>query len=423
MATTEQLKQLVSDKKIFETRLALKTDTLENWKTNGSKVLLPGEVGVVTTAFESAEGSVKQPVTMLIIGDGKHTVSQLINGWTEGTDTKYGSFSLYARASDVIKEAKSATDLETFVLGLKDKLVTAIGGETYVSKSAYDQYTKGNDEKVSGAQNTANDAISQIEAILKDSTAKTLKELEDSIANNSQTDQSYAKGLVDALTAENGAIYNANAAIEEVKKTVGDDSKGLTKRVKDIETWKSGVSNVMDFRGAFAATKDENGTITVTGLTPKSGDVVTVTTGGSAELVGKEFVYDGSKWVEIGDVTAQDSAISALQTTVGEHQKVIENLDKNYDKKGAAESVKNDLQGKIDTINNTTIPEATQAAKNYTDNQISALSNDGGAIHSLQETVDEHSKLFGDGLGIHQLNENQAEDYVIFNCGSSSVNI
>ena len=84
-------------------RLGLKVDSLENW-SNSSLVLKKGEVAFATVAASAGVG-LTEPVCMMKIGDGEHTFSEL-------------DFDFYAKASDVIAQAKSAESLTAFINGV-----------------------------------------------------------------------------------------------------------------------------------------------------------------------------------------------------------------------------------------------------------------------------------------------------------------
>lgn len=389
MANKEDLQELVSDKKVFETRLALKTDTLANWRANGTKKLLPGEIGIITAASSQANGST-EPVTMLIVGDGTHTINQLIEGWDED-GVKKGAFSFYARASDVIAQAKDVDQLKNYILSLSGDIVKKLDEDngTYVKKGDYDKDYKYIDNRVEALEND-----DRIATILEGANSSTFKELEDKISQNS-------------------------IQVNSLNKIIGDeeDNSGLIGKVKSIEGWKNGIANVMDFRGAFAVTVDENSKeiIEVIGLSDiTKGDVITVTSG---ELGGKEFVYDGTKWIEIGDVSAQNTAISNLQNTVDSLENTIEGLDNIYEEKGAAGVVKSEIQSQINEINSA-IGNAISGANDYTDGEIRKLSEENGAIYELKSSVEELQKL-----SLPDLVENKSDKYVIFNCGSATINI
>lgn len=90
--------------KILSTRIALKIDTLENWKKS-TLPLKKGELALATVAAEAGTG-LTEPVVMLKVGeDGVKTFSQL-------------DWNVYAKAADVLAACKSEDALKTFVNGV-----------------------------------------------------------------------------------------------------------------------------------------------------------------------------------------------------------------------------------------------------------------------------------------------------------------
>ena len=91
----------MANEKILNTRIALKLDTIENWEKS-TLALRKGEVAICVIN-PTEENGLKEAVTMIKIGeDGVKTFKDL-------------SWNFYAKASDVIDQAKSAESLETFI--------------------------------------------------------------------------------------------------------------------------------------------------------------------------------------------------------------------------------------------------------------------------------------------------------------------
>ena len=86
--------------KILNTRILLKTDTLENWNSS-TLPLKKGEIAIATVAATAGTG-LTEPVVMIKIGeDGVKTFKDL-------------PWNFYAKASDVVAAAKSESALTTF---------------------------------------------------------------------------------------------------------------------------------------------------------------------------------------------------------------------------------------------------------------------------------------------------------------------
>ena len=87
--------------KILNTRVLLKTDTLENWN-NSTLALKKGEIAIATVAATAGTG-LTEPVVMIKIGeDGVKTFNEL-------------PWNFYAKASDVIAACKSESTLTDFI--------------------------------------------------------------------------------------------------------------------------------------------------------------------------------------------------------------------------------------------------------------------------------------------------------------------
>ena len=244
--------------KTISTRIINKNATSSEWSTS-TLVLKKGEIALAQII--SAEGgNYDVPTYAMKIGDGINTFSQL--NW------------LVAPASDVYDWAKKASlaysDLPT--AEINNAITTAINaldsGDTAVAKQFVT--TVGvTDGKLSVTRRalTANDiptlAISKISGL-----------------------QIALDGKV-SLSTYNSKMTDIDASIS-----------GLDGRVGTVEGKLDSVTNVMDFVGAFPTAP----------TTAQKGDVYVNTTDG------KEYVYDGTKWVELGDETR----IAQLETKVND---------------------------------------------------------------------------------------------------------
>lgn len=158
------------------------------------------------------------------------------------------------------------------------------------------------------------------------------------IAGKSMSDadlKKYAEDEADA--AEAAAIAAAIAAAKtetekQVKAFKDSDFSDLSARVAGIdEAYKAAdttlgnkitaiedkladVTNVMDFVGAGAELPE----------TAQKGDVYVINEGDDA---GKEFVYDGTAWVEFGFATANETAIANLQDRMDTAEDAIDDLE------------------------------------------------------------------------------------------------
>jgi hypothetical protein len=134
--------------------------------------------------------------------------------------------------------------------------------------------------------------------------------------------------LTDKLEDEAETRANADAEVLSTAKTYTDNREtairtdftaadnALDARLDTLETWKGTISNVMDFVGTVPKVPSS-----ISGY--QKGDVI------GAEDTGKEYINNGSVWVEIGKADEHDTAISNLQTRMGNAESDISTLSTN----------------------------------------------------------------------------------------------
>ena len=327
--------------KTLKTRIVSKHASYTAW-ADSTLVLLAGEIALAsieTTQPDGQGGKITVPTYLMKVGDGKKTFKEL--NW------------LAAPASDVYAWAKKASlelaDIPT--LGI-DK-IDGLGSRLDALESAV------------GTGGSVADAIKNaIEALDVDASTDTDGVV---IASISETDGKIAvtrRALVAAdipeLAIEKITDLKTELDSLKAKDTVLDGA--ITKEVSDrkeadatinsaIEKLKTDIgnmSNIMNFRGAVASKDAIKDAV--------EGDVIAVTAGVDA---GKEFVYSDGAWVEFGSVTAQDTAIKALQ-----------------DRATALESKMTAAEGKLETIQGTgegsiskAAADALASAKSYADDK------------------------------------------------------
>ena len=119
-----------------------------------------------------------------------------------------------------------------------------------------------------------------------------------------------------AISTVRGASGDASSAATVVgaKKYTDEKVAAVATNLSTLEGKIGNLSNIMNFLGT-TTTALSNGS-TTSKITIDSKEVTAVK--GDVVVNGnKEFVFDGSKWAEIGDVSAQATAITNLQNTVG----------------------------------------------------------------------------------------------------------
>lgn len=143
-------------------------------------------------------------------------------------------------------------------------------------------------------------------------------------AAKSSAEGTAASALASAKSELEGKITEANNAIEALNTANTSAHSTFTNDINDLKAKVANVSNVMDFVGAGAtlpAAESSN-----------KGDVFVINEGDNA---GKEYVFDGTTWVEFGFATANENAISQLQEDI---EKLGKDVEDTYATKAALEA-------------------------------------------------------------------------------------
>lgn len=328
--------------KLFNTRVKLKNDSKTNW-TNASLVLLPGEIAIDNTNYNFK------------IGDGTKTFDQLdyviggakLAGWT--TDT---SSNTAITASDTLETAlhKLENKVDSAVSGGVTDV--QIGGTSIVTDHVANFTTEGtynsSNNKIA-TESTVTNAIaaldgsitgtpgagktpvvfSQTDGVVTASfadisiTASQISDLSTSIVTSVKGDGTY----LEPSTASSGAVTISH-------KTITQGSTTSTGTVGSTNTGTTGTFTVptVTVDGAGHVTSTDTKTITVTfpsasdlGLTSAMHFVGSGTTlpasGTSGDVflntsTHKEYVYDGTNWVELGDEGSY--ALKTVTITAGD---------------------------------------------------------------------------------------------------------
>ena len=175
----------------------------------------------------------------------------------------------------------------------------------------------------------------------------------------------YTKGEADGKFE---TITNVNAAKERIAAIEADYLKAadithletianvdlVRNRVTAVEGKLENVTNVMDFVGALEAVPTD-----FTGY--QKGDVIVITSGDDK---GKEFVFDGTTFVEFGSVDAQQSAINVLQGRMDAVEAKNESQDGEIAKKLDATEFTSYKTAHAEDYNNTQIDSAIEDVVN-----------------------------------------------------------
>ena len=209
----------MAEKKL-NTRILHKIDTLEAW--NKSTLLIKkGEICIATVAAEAGTG-LTEPVVMIKIGEETpKTFAQL-------------PWNLYAKASDVIAQAKSTESLTTFINGV----IANAGIATDEALAT-----------LSGKVTTAEGKITALEEKVGDKTVAT--QISEAIAALNLSDTYAAKthshvmsdvtGLADAVAEAKKAGTDANAALETYKKSNNTAVQANTDAIAAINNTDTGI--------------------------------------------------------------------------------------------------------------------------------------------------------------------------------------
>lgn len=176
------------------------------------------------------------------------------------------------------------------------------------------------------------------------------------------------------LKADQSDLDDANAEIEDHED-----------RIAEIEGKIGGLSGAMHFKGT--ATSDPATMQDVSAYA--SGDVVV--------WQQKEFVFDGTKFVELGDVTAEAARITTLEGRVDDVDSGLEDVEAKLE--GIDDTVagyvdeqiddaKTDLIGNVDGVSAQTIQAGVDEAKKYADGLNSDLEDRIEAIEGKESGWD-----------------------------------
>ena len=331
--------------KTLTTRIISKHADLAAWGTS-TLVLKAGEIALAsinTTRPNGQGGSITVPTYLMKVGDGEKTFKDLnwlaapasdVYAWAKKSGLDLVDIPTMDAAHiptlEVSKINGLATRLENLELALGESGSVADAITNAINALDVDASTDADGVVIASISETDGKIAVTRRALkaedIPDLAIAKITGLQDKIDALVAKDTALEGSITDETSAREAADTNITNSINELKTAIGN------------------MSNIMNFRGAVAS-KDA---IT----DPVEGDVIAVTAGADA---GKEFVYSDGAWVEFGSVTAQDTAIKALQ-----------------DRATSLESRMTAAEGKLTTIQGTgdgSIAKALADAKTYADNK------------------------------------------------------
>lgn len=310
----------MANEKILNTRILLKTDTLEAWNSS-TLPLKKGEIAIATVAATAGSG-LTEPVCMIKIGeDGVKTFKDL-------------PWNFYAKASDVVAAAKSEDTLKAFVNGV-------IADAGIASSSAM--------EALSGRVTTAEGEIDALQAALD--TAET--------------------GLKARMTAAEGDIAALEGLVGDTK--VADQ---ITAAINALN-----LGTTYEAKGAAEAVRGELNAYKTTNDAAVLANTNNITANTNAINAIKDGTAIDS-FADVEAELAKKEAAGAAAAAEAAAKAYADGLAGNYDAKGAAATAESNakayakeyadgLAGNYDANGSAAAAEA--AAKKYTDDEMTRL--------------------------------------------------
>jgi len=210
--------------------------------------------------------------------------------------------------------------------------------------------------------------------------------------------------------AKSASINDVDITGNQAIITLTDD---LDKAEEAILALQNAVTGGMHFIG-ISTTDPATGTVTVGGeaITPARGDIVIykVTDTDARDV---EYVYDGTGWIELGDVTAEAKRITALETwraTAEDEIDALQSASHTHTNKTLLDSIVADNihthsnKGVIDGITSTKVSNWDTA---YTDSQTNKTN-----IGTQTDRVNALYNMLGDG--------SELATVLILDCGTAT---
>ena len=355
--------------KILNTRISLRYDSYENWIAN-DPVLRQGELALAAVSVKQ-DGVVNEVPSVLIkVGDGTHKYSEL----------DY----VFAKAADVIEQAKSAEKLTAFInnviasAGIAtdealttlagrvttaendiDALETLVGstavatqiqnaitaldlGNTYAAKSHTHAMTEvtGLSDAIADAKKAGTDANTALEAY-KVTNDAAVKANADAIAaiNNADSGilaqaKTYADGKDASIADAKKAGTDAQAAVDALAGKVGTvpDGKTVVQMISDAQT--AATYDDTAIKASIKTNADDIDALeTLVGGTAVSTQISTAVSAAKTELKGtasdtasSATIAGAKKYADSLD-TAMDARVDALEAAIGEGGSVGAQID------------------------------------------------------------------------------------------------
>lgn len=418
--------------KTLTTRIISKHADLAAWSTS-TLVLKAGEIALAsinTTKPDGQGGSITVPTYLMKVGDGSKTFKDLNWLAAPASDVYAWAKKEHLDLNDIPKmDAAHIPDLAiSKITGLGtrlENLETAVGTGGSVDTQITNAINALDVDASTDADGVVIASISETDG--KISVTRRALKAEDipalAIANITGL-----QGKLDALSAKDTSLEGS--ITQEVTNRTNAD-KAINDAISELKTAIGNMSNIMNFRGAVESQ---------TAITdPVEGDVIAVTAGADA---GKEFVYSNGAWVEFGSVTAQDTAIKALQdratsletrmttaegklntiqgdeNTAGSIAKALKDA-KAYADQSEADAISTVQGSDSDTKDSATVI----GAKKYADDKVTVLAN--GQVKTnttnISNVTTRVEAIEGNYVKVSSSNNlvDQDDNVIVFDCGGA----
>ena len=445
----------------FNTRIKLKYDTLANWTTNKTKVLLQGEVGLCYVPAVTNGTTTTAPTVLFKVGDGTTTWENLpwgsglaadVYDWAKAAAKPSYDYSeikntptMTVDTNTTYKLVQDGTDRHKFTLQSKEK-----NSENWISVSTITIPDNNNNQTIIVGSTSfgKDDAVKLVAGdgitITPDSTGKTITITASKVANATHAD---------SATTATTANKVANALTLQIGGTTKATFDGSSAKTFNVTAADLGLNSAMHFIGSATVSIDDHSTTDpkITGYNfskAQAGDVILC----QSETGHFEFVWDGAKWEKLGDESsyalktttingfplssnivlgAQDVGALPNTTVIP----TVNNGTLTIQKNGVSVGSFSANQAENKTINITVPTTASEingvAVPKDIDDRIKELDSslDAGAGKFIQKIsivdgkIDAKTSTIVDYPTLDKINVNTSANYVIFDCGSSTSNI
>lgn len=352
--------------KVIKTRILLKIDTYENWMKS-SLILKKGEVAICEVPTGDTSGSSNYlPASLIKIGDGVHTFSEL--KWLQGVAADVPS---WAKQAEPSIPAANITGLADYIAGEiqdTDTQYTIIKGDN--------DYTYKLMSRAKGAENFTTE-----------------------VATLTIPDKTEDINALKALVGDVAVATQISNAIDALKLSETYEVKGSAATVKtellgDAATEYNTLGKLEDAVIAAQTSADEKTTMAAVeakdyATKTEAQDYATAVVGVAADTADKDTVKGAKKYAD-GLNAAMDTRVDALETAIGEGGSVADTIAAEIGKLDVAEVAvgTGEIIEKIsETDGKIAVSKRALVAEDIPDLAISQITNLQTALDGKQATI------------------------------------